>query len=133
MAKETKYFMAGTDEEVLMGDIIEVTMEKELKGDRKITRKMEFELNEDTLEDALEMGIIEEKEEDNLIEFQQDDVQEEEEWEDAVNEDLENHEDRIIELEDLVTAFQKKVEALEKVITSLQNSTKKETASSKKK
>lgn len=133
MAKETKYFMAGTDEEVLMGDVIEVTMEKELKGDRKITRKMEFELNEDTLEDALEMGIIEEKEEDNLIEFQQDDVQEEEEWEDAVNEDLDNHEDRIIELEDLVTAFQKKVEALEKVITSLQNSTKKETASSKKK
>jgi hypothetical protein len=133
MAKETKYFMTGTDEEVLMGDVIEVTMEKELKGDRKITRKMEFELNEDTLEDALEMGIIEEKEEDNLIEFQQDDVQEEEEWEDAVNEDLDNHEDRIVELEDLVTAFQKKVEALEKIITSLQNSTKKETASSKKK
>ena len=116
-----------------MGDVIEVTMEKELKGDRKITRKMEFELNEDTLEDALEMGVIEEKEEDNLIEFQQDDVQEEEDWEDAVIEDLDNHEDRIIELEDLVTAFQKKVEALEKVITSLQNSTKKETASSKKK
>ena len=42
---------------------------KEFEDGRKITRKLEFKLTEDTLPLALEMGIIESKEADELIDF----------------------------------------------------------------
>ena len=67
--KVRKYFMAGTDEEVLMGDVISQELEKDFKDGRKLTREVEFELNEETVPLALEMGIIEEKDEDDLIDF----------------------------------------------------------------
>ena len=66
----SKYFMAGTDEEVLMGDVISTELVKDFKDGRKLTREVEFELNEDTIPIALEMGIIEEGDEENdLIDF----------------------------------------------------------------
>lgn len=75
MAKETKYFMAGTDEEVLLGDVIEVVLIKDFKDGRKIKRNMELKLTEATLPYALDLGVIEEDEpeEDNdLLDFGED-------------------------------------------------------------
>ena len=65
MAKEKKYFMAGTDEEVQLGDVISQTLVKDFKDGRKISREVEFKLTEETLLPALDMGIIEEAEPEN--------------------------------------------------------------------
>ena len=84
----SKYFMAGTDEEVLMGDVISTELEKDFKDGRKLTREVEFELNEDTIPFALEMGIIEEGDEENdLIDF--DDEEDFEGFREAVAQDIE--------------------------------------------
>ena len=84
----SKYFMAGTDEEVLMGDVISTELEKDFKDGRKLTREIEFELNEDTIPFALEMGIIEEGDEENdLIDF--DDEEDFEGFREAVAQDIE--------------------------------------------
>ena len=127
MAKQDvqKYFMAGTDEEVLLGDVIETTLEKEFKNGSKITRNVEFKLTEETLPIALEMGIIEaqdEDEEDNneLLGFDEDDCPLKEEI-DGLVESQEDLEIRVEHLEDKVKELQDKL------------ANKKETASSKKK
>lgn len=74
MAKEIKYFMAGTDEEVLLGDTIETVLTKELKGGRKLTRYVKFELTEETLPYALALEVIEAKEyeKEGLLDFGED-------------------------------------------------------------
>ena len=79
MAKEKKYFMAGTDEEVQLGDVISQTLVKDFKDGRKISREVEFRLTEETLLPALDMGIIEEaepeneeEENDELLDFDED-------------------------------------------------------------
>ena len=120
-----KYFMAGTDEEVLLGDVIETTLEKEFKNGSKITHNVEFKLTEETLPIALEMGIIEaqdEDEEDNneLLDFEEDDCPLKEEI-DGLVESQEDLEIRVEHLEDKVKELQDKL------------ANKKETASSKKK
>lgn len=127
MAKQDvqKYFMAGTDEEVLLGDVIETTLEKEFKNGSKITRNVEFKLTEETLPIALEMGIIEtqdEDEEDNneLLDFEEDNCPLKEEI-DGLVESQEDLEIRVEYLEDKVKELQDKL------------ANKKETASPKKK
>ena len=76
MTKETKYYMAGTDEEVLLGDVIEVVLIKDFKDGRKIKRNMELKLTETTIPYALDLGVIEEVEPDeeneDLLDFDED-------------------------------------------------------------
>jgi chromosome segregation ATPase len=127
MAKQDvqKYFMAGTDEEVLLGDVIETTLEKEFKNGSKITRNVEFKLTEETLPIALEMGIIEAQDEDEenndeLLDFEEDNCPLKEEI-DGLVESQEDLEIRVEHLEDKVKELQDKL------------ANKKETASSKKK
>jgi hypothetical protein len=108
MAKEKKYFMAGTDEEVLLGDVISQTLVKDLKDGRKISREVEFKLTEETLPYALEMNIIEEEveEEENnekFFDFADDDCP----FAERIEEIIENQE-----------TLEKRVEVLEAAIES---------------
>lgn len=69
--KVSKYFMAGTDEEVLIGDVINVDLVKDFEDGRTLTRSVELKITEETIPFALEMGIIEteENEQDELLDF----------------------------------------------------------------
>jgi FtsZ-binding cell division protein ZapB len=107
MAKEKKYFMAGTDEEVQLGDVISQTLVKDFKDGRKISREVEFKLTEETLLPALDMGIIEEaepeneeEENDELLDFGEDCPFKE--MLDGVIEDQEVLEERVDKLEEKI-------------------------------
>ena len=105
MAKETKYFLADTGEEVLFGDIIETAFVKEFKNGNKITRNMEFKFSEATLPWALDEGIVIKKKvdkTDDLLDFDED---YDEEWEDLVDR-VESLEDRVTELEGIIADMQ---------------------------
>lgn len=130
MTKEKKYFMAGTDEEVQLGDVITQTLVKDFKDGRKISREVEFKLTEETLLPALDMGIIEEaepeneeKENDELLDFGEDCPFKE--MLDAVVEDQEALEKRVDILEEQVKVLKTLIDAA--------SMTKKETPSAKKK
>ena len=114
MEKETKYFMAGTDEEVLFGDVISQTLVKDFGDGRKIRREVEFTLDEETLPHALEMGIIEEEnkeelEDNDLLDFEDDDL---DETLDALIETQEEQEKRM-------DAFEEKLKVLKTLCDSL--------------
>ena len=112
--KVQKYFMAGTDEEVLLGDVVNVDLVKDFEDGRTLTREVEFKLTEETIPMALEMGIIEEEddeEEDNdLIDFHEEDYVPKNEFREftkCVAEDIED-------IKDNLRAHLKRIEALEK-------------------
>ena len=150
MAKEKKYFMAGTDEEVQLGDVISQTLVKDFKDGRKLTREVEFKLTEETLLPALDMGIIEEaepkneeEENDELLDFGEDcpfkemldgtiEAQEElEERVDKLEEKFKNKLDAIATLGDEIKKFKEwQSSFLAKYYV---DKTNKETPSSKKK
>ena len=138
MAKETEvmYVVAGTDEEVLIGDVLTVELEKDFGDGRTLSREVEFKITEETIPDALELGIIEEKERDDdeeLIDFDEDDL-----WD-----DVEELYEKIGTLEDRVDELEKEVKklannALEKINSLIKDVDKeihkeKRNASSKKK
>lgn len=128
MAKETKYLLADTDEEVLLGDVIVQTLVKSFSNGRRIEREIEFKLTEETVPYALDMGLIEEaelenKEEENeneLLDFGNEDCP----FEELLNRMLETQED----FEKKLEAFEEKLEVLVKLMPS-----EKKTASPKKK
>ena len=102
--KTTKYFMAGTDEEVFVGDVINTEVVKDFKDGRKITREIEFELSEETIPLALELGIIEEDEEEDLIDFDSCDMLSE--FREAVANDIDELNGKIQALEDKVKVLE---------------------------
>ena len=102
--KTTKYFMAGTDEEVFVGDVINTEVVKDFKDGRKITREIEFELSEETIPLALELGIIEEDEENDLIDFDSCDMLSE--FREAVANDIDELNGKIQALEDKVKVLE---------------------------
>ena len=102
--KTTKYFMAGTDEEVFVGDVINTEVVKDFKDGRKITREIEFELSEETIPLALELGIIEEDEEEDLIDFDSCDMLSE--FREAVANDIDELNGKIHALEDKVKVLE---------------------------
>lgn len=131
MAKETKYFMAGTNEEVLLGDVISQTLVKDFKDGRKISREVEFKLTEETLPYALDMGIIEEAEPEENEEEQNDellDFGEDCPFKEMLDEVVEGQE----ALEKRVDILEEQVKVLKTLIDATLK-TKKETPSSKKK
>lgn len=132
--KVRKYFMAGTDEEVLMGDVISQELEKDFKDGRKLTREVEFELNEETVPLALEMGIIEEKEEDDLIDF--DDEEDEGDgfdFRDAVCADIEEWAANDRAFEKKIKKFEARIATLEELCKLMKPNKEEAKASSKKK
>lgn len=117
MEKEVqKYFMTGTDEEVLIGDVISVELEKDFGDGRTLTRQMEFKVTEETIPEALELGIIEEKtdceDDDDLIDFKDEmdvdyvDKKSFQEFTHYVSQDIE-------EIRDILNAHLKRLEMLE--------------------
>ena len=65
-----KYFVVETDEICEFGDVLNLTMFKELE-DGKVTVEKEVEFNESTMDWMIEMGFVEEREveENDLIDF----------------------------------------------------------------
>lgn len=129
MIKETKetgkkYYLVGTDEEVFVGDVISTTLTKEMKEGYTIKRDVEFELSEETIPYALEIGIIEEGEDntERPIDFDDSFPKELDEIINGLCEDLENAEGRIDSLEEKIKQLEKEIKAA-----------KKQTVSSKKK
>ena len=124
--KETKYFIADTEDEVLVGDEIEVVLTEEKEGHTR-HKMMQFDITEESIPLAIDAGIIEEREveveteEDNdLLDFGEDC-------------DLEETIDAIVESQE---EFEKKLEIFEeklKVMKTLVDALYKEkkTASSK--
>lgn len=69
--KMKKYFVVETDEICEFGDVLNLTMFKELE-DGKITVEKEIEFNENTMNWMIEMGFVQEREveEYDLIDFE---------------------------------------------------------------
>jgi hypothetical protein len=66
-----KYFIAGSDEELEFGDVIELDLTKETKhGTHCVGSEVTF--SPDILPLLLEIGAVEEKDEKNLIDFSED-------------------------------------------------------------
>lgn len=71
-----KYYVVGTDEEVILNDSVEVTFEKELGNGIKLKRDEEFKITEDSIPYLLELGVLEEsdeKEDEDLVDFEDED------------------------------------------------------------
>ena len=119
-----KYFMAGTDDELKYGDIIEISLVGEEEGVKKHTH-LECKFMPEIVDDLLEEEIIEEREvEDDLIDFGDDDLSD---FREAVAADIE-------ELNQNYASLDSRVEKLEALICEVRGiKPKKETASSKKK
>ena len=65
-----KYFVVETDEAIEFGDVVNLTFFKEIE-DGKVTIEKEVEFNEDTMDLLIEMGFVEEREEEkDLLDFE---------------------------------------------------------------
>lgn len=125
-----KYFMAGTDEEVQLGDVISQELVKDFEDGRKLTRTVEFKLTEDTLPYALDLGIIEYEEESNDEEQKDDLINFSDEPCDTLSDLIEDFE----ALEDRVDNMEKMIKEIYSLISSeVKEEKEKKNASSKKK
>lgn len=141
--KVHKYFLAGTDEEVQIGDVITVPLTKEFDDGRAVTKEMEFKVTEDTLPYAIDLGIIEaedEEEDNDLIDFDDEDDDEiltKKEFSifsQCVAEDIEELTDKIDKLDSAIKSQEDVVTCLEALVEKVAGiKPKKPTASSKKK
>lgn len=107
-----KYFMKETGEELEFGDIIELNCSKELE-DGRVTIEREIKFSEDTVDVLLDLDIIEV--EDSLIDFSDNNEEEEEEfdcpYEELLGRILKNQEDlgkRVDQLEEKINSLAKK-------------------------
>ena len=101
-----KYFVVETDEVIEFGEVVNITLFKELK-DGKVTIEKDVEFTEDSKDRLIELGFVEEREveEDDLIDFGDEPC----EALTALEEDFEALEKRVDSLE---TEVHKLVEAL---------------------
>lgn len=60
--KETKFYMAGTDDEVQLGDVIECVLTKKMRDGHTLHKREAFRLTEASLPYALEIEVIEQRE-----------------------------------------------------------------------
>jgi hypothetical protein len=95
-----KYFMAGTDDELQFGDVIELDFVREMKNGKVKHQHMEVKFIPELVDVLIENEVIEEKEEDitgcdkkAIISFLEDD------FEDDLEDRVEELEDRVTELE----------------------------------
>ena len=144
-----KYFIAETDEEIKIGETLELTFTKEVKHGR-IKAKEDVTLNEITLPWLLETGIIEEREveeeEDNTSEEDLLDFGDETSCEalEALEEDFESLEEKVESLEqeirqlkdihkDYVALTNKMLDTFKEFVLSLPEKEEKKNAQPKKK
>ena len=117
-----KFYLVGTEEEVEFGDVVIVPLVKELEDGRKIIKEKEFKLTEDTLQDAIDLGIIEESEEDELLDFS--DM--------SVEDIISDHEQLIGHIVDNIEEIDEKVSKLESDIEVLKTLIKDKKSNGKK-
>lgn len=109
-----KYYLVGTDEEVLMGDtIVDVPFEKTFDNGITLKRKEEFEVTEDSLPYLLDMGVLEEcdEEEDDLVDFDGEET----------CEAVEELEERTIKLESAIDSLKARMMRVESSLRHIDN------------
>ena len=75
MKKQTKFFMAGTDDELQFGDTIEVDLTKEAGKNHVKHHHIECKFHPMLVDILLEKGIIEEREvEEEMLDLADDDI-----------------------------------------------------------
>ena len=104
--KMTKYYLAGTEDELEFGDMIEVLLVKDLKNGKKKYEKVECKFTEDSLPYLLDLEIVEERKGNSLIDFDDEDIEFDEAWEEMA-EKVSDLEDRVIELEGIIADMKK--------------------------
>ena len=121
-----KYFVVETDEAIEFGEVVNLTLFKEIE-DGKVTIEKEVEFNKDTMDLLIEMGFVEvrEVEEEDLIDFEDEPC----EALSALEEDLEALEERVDNIEGLLKEIYDSV----KSITAEIKKEEKKNAQSKKK
>ena len=109
---EKKYYFVGTDEEVVMGDVVSIPFKKTLSNGMTILREVKVKVTEDNIPYLLETNIIEEEDDEETEDNQPDliDFDNEEDacpcgygmWLNEVCDDLDEHERKIKVLEEQV-------------------------------
>jgi hypothetical protein len=127
-----KYFCVETDEQIVFGDVIHLTMSKDME-DGKIIVEKEVEFSEDTMDWLVDLGFVEERDEeetpdDELLDF--DDEKPCEILEDLI-EDFETLEERVDKIETITTDVLKELTKVVKVL--IEERKEKETPASPKK
>ena len=122
MAK--KYYFVGTDEEVVMGDVVSIPFEKTLSNGMTILREVKVKVTEENIPYLIKEDIIEEEDEEvdeknnaDLIDFDSD-----EDvcpcgygmWLNEVCDDLDEHERKIKVLEEQVKVLKTLVDEFSK-------------------
>ena len=103
-----KYFIAGSDEELEFGDVIELDLTKETKhGTHCVESEVTF--SPDILPLLLEIGAVEEKDEKNLIDFSDDEPCDEL---DEIYERIEDIEVRMEEQDEMIEEMMKGIKSL---------------------
>ena len=103
-----KYFIAGSDEELEFGDVIELDLTKETKhGTHCVESKVTF--SPDILPLLLEIGAVEEKDEKNLIDFSDDEPCDDL---DELYERIEDIEARVEEQDEMIEEMMKGIKSL---------------------
>ena len=126
--KVKKYFMAGTDDELQFGDIIELDMVKEENGKKK-HRHIECEFCTLVMDFLLKDNLIEEREvETDIIDFDEEDDLEDEELFEALENMVENQE----EIDKRLDAIEEKLKSMEKAVNILMDMHNAKTAPKKK-
>ena len=104
-----KYFVVETDEAIEFGDVVNLTLFKELE-DGKVTVEKDVEFTEDSKDRLIELGFVEEHEveEEDLIDFQ------DEPCESLVDleEDFEALEERVDNIEGLIKEIYETVKSI---------------------
>ena len=122
---EKKYYFVGTDEEVVMGDVVSIPFEKTLSNGMTILRELKVKVTEDNIPYLLGANIIEEEDEEvdeentaDLIDFNSEDdacpcgygM-----WLNEVCDDLDEHERKIKILEEQVKVLKTLVDESSKL------------------
>lgn len=82
-----KYFMSGTQDEVKFGDVIDLDLTKN-EDDRTVHKRIYCTFIPEMVPLFLEEGIITEFEDEDIIDFNENDGNPEDEWEDSIAEAL---------------------------------------------
>ena len=122
---EKKYYFVGTDEEVVMGDVVSIPFEKTLSNGMTILREVKVKVTEENVPYLIKEDIIEEEEDEEVDEENTADLIDFDSDEDAcpcgygmwlneVCDDLDEHERKIKVLEEQVKVLKTLVDEFSK-------------------
>ena len=95
------YFVVETNEICNFGDVLSITMVKEL-NDGKVTVEKNVEFNENTMDWMIEMGFVQEREDENENTFDSNSEEEPCEALEALKEDFEALEQKVETMEEMI-------------------------------